>query len=119
MSYDIRITKNGETVHALSKHEITGGTYTLGGTSELYLNMTFNYADILVEVLCEEGIDFLHGKRVGETLNKLFEARNKLQYDNPENYWECTPGNVRKALDNLLKLAILCEDNEAIWEVGK
>lgn len=46
MSYDIylrdRVTK--ETVHFDTPHQMTGGTYAVGGTTEAWLNVTYNYA---------------------------------------------------------------------------
>lgn len=46
MSYDIylrdRVTK--ETVHFDTPHQMTGGTYAVGGTTEAWLNITYNYA---------------------------------------------------------------------------
>lgn len=46
MSYDIylrdRVTK--ETVHFDTPHQMAGGTYAVGGTTEARLNVTYNYA---------------------------------------------------------------------------
>lgn len=46
MSYDIylrnRVTK--ETVHFDTPHQMAGGTYAVGGTTEAWLNVTYNYA---------------------------------------------------------------------------
>lgn len=46
MSYDIRlidpVTK--ETINFDTPHQMTGGTYAVGGTTEAWLNITFNYA---------------------------------------------------------------------------
>lgn len=46
MSYDIylidRVTK--ETVHFDTSHQMAGGTYAVGGTTEAWLNVTYNYA---------------------------------------------------------------------------
>lgn len=46
MSYDIRLTDRvtGETLEATAPHQIRGGTYAVGGTTELWLNVTYNYA---------------------------------------------------------------------------
>ena len=30
------------------KHEIKGGTYCVGGTTEMALNVTYNYSDIII-----------------------------------------------------------------------
>lgn len=46
MSYDIylrdRVTK--ETVNFDTPHQMAGGTYAVGGTTEAWLNVTYNYA---------------------------------------------------------------------------
>lgn len=46
MSYDIylrdRVTK--ETVHFDTPHQMAGGTYAVGGTTEAWLSVTYNYA---------------------------------------------------------------------------
>lgn len=51
MSYDIwlkdRLT--GETLEVNNNHFMTGGTYAVGGTKELWLNITYNYAHYYYE----------------------------------------------------------------------
>lgn len=46
MSYDIylrdRVTK--ETVNFDTPHQMAGGTYAVGGTTEAWLNITYNYS---------------------------------------------------------------------------
>ena len=46
MSYDIRLCDpvTHETLEVDSPHLMAGGTYALGGTTELWLNVTYNYA---------------------------------------------------------------------------
>ena len=48
MSYDISlkdpVTK--ETIEVKDAHFMRGGTYALGGTKELWLNVTYNYGRI-------------------------------------------------------------------------
>ena len=48
MSYDISlkdpVTK--ETIEVKDAHFMQGGTYALGGTKELWLNVTYNYGRI-------------------------------------------------------------------------
>lgn len=46
MSYDIWLKDpvTGERLEAEEKHDMTGGTYAIGGTKELWLNVTYNYA---------------------------------------------------------------------------
>lgn len=51
MSYDIRlkdpVTK--ETIELNEPHFIRGGTYAVGGTTELWINITYNYAHYYYE----------------------------------------------------------------------
>lgn len=68
MSYDIylrdRVTK--ETVHFDTPHQMTGGTYAVGGTTEAWLNITYNYSqwyykDGVFPDRGEKGKDFHNG----------------------------------------------------------
>ena len=46
MSYDISLVEptTRETIEFDTPHQMKGGTYALGGTSEAWLNITYNYA---------------------------------------------------------------------------
>ena len=46
MSYDISLREpvSGEQVYFDEPHQMNGGTYALGGTTEAWLNITYNYA---------------------------------------------------------------------------
>ena len=46
MSYDINIVdlSTGETIETADPHHIAGGTYQVGGTTRLWLNITYNYS---------------------------------------------------------------------------
>lgn len=46
MSYDINIVDptTGETIETTDPHHIAGGTYQVGGTTRLWLNITYNYS---------------------------------------------------------------------------
>lgn len=68
MSYDIylrdRVTK--ETVHFDTPHQMAGGTYAVGGTTEAWLNITYNYSqwyykDGVFPDRGEKGKDFHNG----------------------------------------------------------
>lgn len=52
MSYDISLKDRvtGETLKVENAHFMTGGTYAVGGTTELWLNVTYNYANYYYEV---------------------------------------------------------------------
>ena len=47
MSYDISIVdkKTKEQIEVEFPHDLKGGTYAIGGTRELWLNITWNYGD--------------------------------------------------------------------------
>lgn len=118
MSYDVSLkdARTGETVELPIAHDIRGGTYQVGGTSRAWLNVTYNYCGILRSVLPEGGLYELQGKTVEETIPLLKEAIEKLAPDDEEDYWKETSGNVRKALEGLLKLA-LASPIDSIWTV--
>ena len=46
MSYDIRLVDpvTKEPLHTKVNHDMRGGMYDMGGTTELWLNITWNYA---------------------------------------------------------------------------
>lgn len=131
MSYDIRL------LHPVSKkvlttdvpHDIRGGTYCVGGTSELHLNVTYNYAKHLYRVFperftdyphpCKEdgslqGIRSIYGMTGAESIPVLDAAIAQLGDDMDDNYWEPTEGNVKAALYGLRALAQLRPDG--VWD---
>lgn len=133
MSYDVNlldpITK--KVIEINDAHFIRGGTYRLGGSTELSLNITWNYGSILRQVLHpdfshftpkeqeerknlfgweETGIRSLYGMTALEATPILKDAVNKLADDVSENYWEATEGNVKRALNNLLTLCKMRPD---------
>lgn len=117
MSYDIDIVnrKTKKVIELDAPHNITGGTFVIGGTTELSFNITFNYSQHIDKVL-EGGIEGLDGKLVEETIPLIEKAILRMRNnDETKNYWDGTEGNARKALVNLLKLAKLGRDGE--WAV--
>jgi hypothetical protein len=117
MSYDICLKDvvTGETLKADSVHQIAGGTYALGGTQYLELNITYNYAGIINRVL-PGGIRGLHGKLAVDTIPELTSAISQLSNDVDDNYWTATEGNVKRALNGLLALAKIRPDGA--WYVS-
>lgn len=114
MSYDIRLTeKNGETIDFGFKHTITGGTYQRGGCSEAWLNVTYNYSEILEDKFGDEGIRSIYGMTGLESMPYFETAIAGLGDDRGDSYWDATEGNVKKALRGLLLFAYLCPDG--IW----
>ena len=51
MSYDISLVDpvTKEQLHSDVAHDMRGGTYALGSTTELWLNITWNYAHYYYE----------------------------------------------------------------------
>ena len=116
MSYSIRLVDAETKEHVVldNAHLLKGGTYALGGTKEAWLNVTYNYADIFYKVLGEKGIRSIYGLTGKDSIMILSKAISVLKDDVSDNYWEATEGNVRKALSDLLQLAIMKPD--AIWD---
>jgi hypothetical protein len=112
MSYDLYIVGDDGTTLRLKEttHDVRGGTYVLGGTSEARINITYNYTSWFQKALGKEGIDTLYGKKTADTTQLLLEAIGKLHGEPVDNYWEPAEGNVRKALIDCLSLALLFPD---------
>lgn len=114
MSYDIElvdpITK--EPLELDAPHHMRGGTYAVGGTTRLHLNVTYNYAPIFSRVL-KDGIRGIYGKSGAETLPIFDAAIKKLGDDITGNYWDATEGNAKQALIQLRALA--CMRPDGIW----
>lgn len=116
MSYDCRlidpVTK--KELMADTKHQIMGGTYAVGGTQELWLNITFNYSKFLYKVL-PKGIPGLNGMMAVESIPILESGIAQLGDDVDDDYWKATEGNAKRALYGLLALAKLRPDG--MWKV--
>jgi hypothetical protein len=117
MSYDICLIDehSGETLKLDEKLDLKGGTYAVDGTKEAWLNITWNYSPFFQELFGEEGIRTIYGMKADESIPILEAAISKLDDDVDENnYWKATSGNAKKALQGLLKLAILRPDG--VWD---
>lgn len=117
MSYDIYLTDpvTGDTLEAASKHEITGGTYCIGGTTRMTLNITWNYAEILYRVICPDtGVRKIYGMSGAESIPVIESAIAKLGDEVDVDYWKPTEGNAKRALHGLLALARMRPDG--VWE---
>ena len=120
MSYDITIVDKDtkESLFVETQHDISGGTYAVGGTKELWMNITYNYAPFFREVFKEHGergIHCLDGMPVAETMSWIDNAIGQLKEDVTLNYWEPTEGNAKASLICLYRLAELGKDG--IWEI--
>lgn len=119
MSYSVTITdKEGNVLHSNNPHGIEGGTYSSEST-ELYLNITFNYRKHFVrdDVFGSDGIKSLNGLTVEEARPLISKAIFALDNDISSDYWEATEGNARLALLNLLGLTHLAP-NDSIIKIG-
>lgn len=131
MSYDVRLIDptTYKVLEAENPHFMQGGTFCPGGTKELWLNITYNYAAVLCKVLQRDVIDQSNGRRTtlvgldaingiyaAETISMLRKAINSLSDEGAdESYWHPTEGNVKKALIQLKALADMRPDG--VWEV--
>lgn len=131
MSYDIRLIDHTthKVLEAENPHFMQGGTFCPGGTKELWLNITYNYAAMLCKVLQRDvidqsngrrttlvGLDAINGLYAAETISMLRKAINSLSDEGAnESYWHPTEGNVKKALIQLKALADMRPDG--VWEV--
>ena len=117
MSYDFYLVDpvTRETLTVEFNHQVSGGTYCLGGTNELRLNITSNYYRHYRRVFKnEDGIKILIGKSGAESIPILEEAISLLGDQVDSDYWEPTEGNAKKALYGLLALAQIRPDG--IWD---
>jgi len=120
MSYDINlldpITK--KVIEINDAHFMRGGTYKMGGSTELSLNMTYNYSEILHKVIqpkstpseYKAGIRSLYGMTALEATPILEAAISNLKDDVVDDYWQPTEGNVKQALNNLLTMCKIRPD---------
>lgn len=115
MSYDMRLCDpvTHETLEVDSPHLMAGGTYALGGTTELWLNVTYNYARHY-RCLGERGIREIYGKTGAESIPMLKAAALRLGDDVSDDYWEATEGNAKRALLQLLAMARMRPDG--VWD---
>ena len=116
MSYDISLLDQTtrEVLHTDEPHAIAGGTYRVGGTTEAWLNVTYNYSKHFRRVLGENGIRSIYGKTGEQSLPVLRAAIEQLKTDESEDYWLPTEGNARAALVSLCKLAELFP--QGVWD---
>lgn len=96
-----------------------GGTYVWGGSDECSLNVTYNYAELYVDVFPDEGltngrISWLYGKTGAETADVLRRGVELLGTERDDDYWQATAGNAGAALGRLLSFAEA--HPEGVWE---
>ena len=95
-------------------HFSEGGTFTLGGSSEAHVNITYNYSSLFIKAgICIREFTGLNGSH---TIPLLEEALKKLDGEPDEDYWRATPGNAAIALRRLLLWAR--QHPEGTWRVS-
>ena len=117
MSYSIELVDpvTRETLEIDEPHMMRGGTYAIGGTTCLELNVTYNYGrHFRMAFDNEEGIRTIYGMTAAESIPVLEAAARKLKNDVSEDYWESTEGNAKRAILQLRSMAIMRPDG--IWE---
>lgn len=108
MSFDIYLNdpETGTPIQFDTPREDHGGTYCVGGTTEAWLNITYNYSEFYYEYIdSEKGIRWLYGKKASDCIERLEYAVQKLGTKQYRDYWAPTKGNAGHALSILLKWA--------------
>lgn len=116
MGYAISLTDpvTHETLLCDSPHQMRGGTYAMGGTCELWLSVTYNYAPIYRRVLPGQSIRSLYGMTGAASIPVLESAIAQLGDDVDDDYWKATEGNAKRALFHLLAMAKMRPDG--VWD---
>ena len=135
MSYSISLTDpvSGETLALDEPHQMRGGTYCMGGSTDASLNVTWNYGAhyyrlfpgrentsvaVAVRLGLQQGerlggIRSIYGLTGAESIPVLQAVIAQLGDDVDSNYWTGTEGNAKRALTQLLALARLRPDG--VW----
>jgi hypothetical protein len=116
MSYGIYLNDpvTGTPLEFDAPHQMKGGTYAIGGTTQAYLNITYNYSKYYYATLGVKGIRRIYGLTGAESIPILTEAANKLGDDVSADYWEPTEGNAKRAILQLIALAKMRPDG--VWD---
>lgn len=139
MSYDIRLTDPAtrETIQLDGPHQMRGGIYAAGGTTEAWLNVTYNYAVWYYKSGVfpdngegRSGIRAIYGLSGAESipiLQHAISAMEGLKEDREVSkrirecmgqgaggYWAPTRENALRPLHQLLALARMRPDG--VWE---
>ena len=116
MSYDINLCDpvTHDVLELDDPHDMRGGNYCVGGTTECWLNITYNYGPAFRKVLGEKGIRTIYGMTGAESIPVLEAAASRLADDATGNYWDATDGNAKRALLQLAALAKLRPDG--VWD---
>ena len=118
MSYDINLLDHvsHEVIEIDEPHFIRGGTYAVGGSTRLSLNVTYNYGKFYYrpDVLGDNGVREIYGKTGFESIPILEKAIAALGDDVHDDYWTATEGNAKRPLIQLLTFAKMRPDG--VWD---
>lgn len=133
MSYDISLVDpvTKETLIIDSPHQMRGGTYAIGGTDEMWLNVTYNYGRWYRKdyAFGKNGIRSINGLSGAESISVLKNAIAGLEESKEElpeeevnqfleqgvsGYWMPTRENAIRPLYQLLAMAQMRPDG--VWE---
>lgn len=103
MSYDLHFDCG-----PIAAHNISGGTYAEGGTSEPWFNITYNYAEHYYRLWPDAGIRSLYGMTARQVVAELDSRIPELVGKPDPDYWSSTEGNAKVALLGLRALAASC-----------
>jgi len=112
MSYDVDFCDpiDGNVINIDTPHMMHGGNYCIGGTTELSLNITYNYAPNYGKH--NFSIRDLSGKTALEAIPELERVISELGDESSSNYWDAVDGNAKKALIQLLTMAKMRPDSK-------
>ena len=117
MSYDIALNDpvTGDIIELSEPHFMQGGTYAVGGTTEFWLNITYNYGKFYRQdnVFGKNGIRTIYGMSEAESIPVLEKAISALGDETDDDYWTATEGNAKRPLLQLLAMAKMRPDG--IW----
>ena len=110
MSYDVDFCDpvSGDVIELNDKHFMRGGTYVIGGSTELSLNITYNYSKNYA--VHNFSIRDLNGQTALEAIPELERVVGLLGDDTDPDYWRATDGNAKRALISLLTMAKMRPD---------
>ena len=116
MSYDINLLDpvTHEVIEFDTPHQIKGGMYCVGGTTEAWINITYNYGKIYREKFGKEGIRTIYGMTGAESIPIIQKVIDSLSDETNPDYWTATEGNAKCALYGLLSFAKMRPDG--VWD---
>lgn len=119
MGWDLTLRDpvSGNSLHTEAPHCMHGGNYVQGGTTEMWMHITYNYGKNYrrPEVLGDGCIGQFHGMTGLDSIPILETAVAGLGDNVSSDYWEPTDGNAKRALLSLLALAKMRPDG--VWDV--